>query len=342
MEVKKRSGMREVAQQANLSIATVSRALRDPGSVSEKSLSRVEEAARAVGYTYNAAAGDLLAGRSTVLGVLVPSVANSLFGSTLNGVQDAALDARYSIIQGVTNWDPSREEKLLETLLSRRIHGLVLTGFTDSMRRRLEDAVVENAVRTVVIWEKPRKGKLSYVGFDNLDAARRATDYLIGLGHRRIGLLTGPGSITARARHRFEGYAAALEAAGIPFDPEIALERLPGLNDGREAMSALMSVTPRPTAVFAASDILAIGALRAAHELKLRVPEDVSIVGFDDLEIAAFQHPPLTTVRVPGYRIGALAAQIAMEARELPLRQYCLDSDLVLRSSSGPPAEKGT
>lgn len=329
--------MREVARQANISIATVSRALRDPDSVSPKARDKVQEAARALGYTYNAAAGDLLAGRSTVLGVLVPSVSNSLFGDTLHGLQDAALDANFSLIQGVTQWDPAREEKLLETLLSRRIHGLVLTGLTDTMRERLEGMILKHGIRTVVIWEKPREDHMSYVGFDNFDAAKRATEYLITLGHRRIALLTGPGSITARARHRFEGYSAALQEAGLEFDPEIVLERLPDLNSGREAMRSLMSMNPRPTAVFAASDILATGALRATHEMGLNVPGDVSIVGFDDIEMSGFQNPPLTTIRVPGYKIGMLAGQIAMESRELAPRHYCLDSDIIIRRSSGPP-----
>ena len=336
--------MREVARLANVSVATVSRALRDPKSVSKKSLSKVQEAAKQVGYTYNAAAGDLLAGRSTVLGILVPSVSNSLFGETLHGIQDTAMEAGFSVIQGVTGYDPAKERKLLETFISRRVHGLVLTGLTDTMRNQFDEVMLDNGVRTVVIWESPRSTEarsdlLSYVGFDNFEASKTATEYLIGLGHKRIGLICGPGSMIARARHRFDGYAEALQKAGIPFDPDLVAERLPDLTHGREALISLMSLEDKPSAIFAASDILAIGAIRGAHELGLQIPQDISIVGFDDLEISAFQQPPLTTMKVDGYKIGTLAAQVAIENFDLPLRHYCLDTDLVVRRSSGPPKE---
>ena len=334
---KKSSSMRQVALQANMSIATVSRALRDPSSVSKKALARIQEAAAAVGYTYNATAGDVLAGRSTVLGVMVPSVSSTLFGQSLHGLQDTALEANFSIIQGVTNWEPAREEKLLETMLSRRVHGLVMTGVSDVMRQRVHDMVIEAGIRTVIIWEKPREDDLSYVGIDNFEAARNATSFLIEQGHRRIGLLAGPGSVTARARHRCEGYRAALEDNGLEFDPDLMRERLPDLHNGREAMLALMAIAHPPTAVFAASDILAIGALRGAHEMGVSVPEDVSILGFDNLDITAFQHPPISTMNVPSYKIGELAGQIAIEDKSLPPRKYCLDSELVLRRSVGRP-----
>lgn len=329
--------MRQVAQHANMSIATVSRALRDPDSVSKKALARVEEAAAAIGYTYNASAGDVLAGRSTVLGVLVPSVSSTLFGQMLHALQDAALDAKFSIIQGVTDWERGKEEKLLETMVNRRVHGLILPGVTDAMHDRFVEIVTEAGIRTVVIWEKPRDDELSYVGIDNFGAARDATCFLIDQGHKRIGLLAGPVSITTRTRHRFEGYCAALQERGLDYDPDIVLERLPDLNNGREAMISVMSSPNPPTAVFAASDILAIGALRGAHEMGLAVPGDVSILGFDNLDIAAFQHPPITTMNVPGYQIGELAAQIAIEDQGLPPRKFCLDSDLVLRKSTGQP-----
>lgn len=138
------------------------------------------------------------------------------------------------------------------------------------------------------------------------------------------------------ARHRLEGYRNALERAGIAFDPDLVVERRPDLLEGREAMESLMALPDRPTAVFAASDLLAIGALKAARTMGLDVPGDVSIAGFDDLDVVAYQEPPLTTVRVDAYRIGQLAAQVALEPTGSPARHYCLDSDLVIRGSVGP------
>lgn len=337
VDVKRSSSMRQVAQAANMSIATVSRALRDPESVSKRALARVEEAAAAVGYTYNATAGDVLAGRSTVLGVIVPSVASTLFGPTLHALQDTAMEAQFSVMHAVTNWELGREERLLETMIKRRVHGLVMTGLSERAQDRVCDVVNEAGIRTVVIWEKPVDNGLSYVGIDNFEAARKATAFLIEQGHRRIGFIGGPGSVTPRSQHRCQGYGQALEDHDIAYDADIVLQRFPELANGREAMHHIMSVDDAPTAVFVASDILAIGALRAAHELKLSVPEDVSILGFDNLEITAFQQPPITTMNMPSSQIGTLAAQIALEEHGAPPRHYCLDSELVLRESVGRP-----
>lgn len=331
--------MRKVAQLAEVSVATVSRVLRDDPRVSQDTQARVRAAAAQLGYVYNAAAGDVSGRRSTVLGVLVPMAGNALFGETLHGIQDVALSSGYSIIQGATRYDPAVEAKLIESLLQRRVHGLILTGLTESQKHRLEEVATRTGLPTVVVWEKPPadSGAISYVGFDNRDASMRAVRHLIGLGHRRIGLIVGPYSKLARTRHRLQGYRDALDAAGIPFDPQLVAERLPEPMEGREAMEALMALPEPPTAVFAASDLLAVGAMRAAQGLGLAIPDDVSIVGFDDMDIAAYMHPPLTTIRVDAYRIGRLAAQILIGGkRDGEARQYCLDSDLVIRGTTGP------
>lgn len=335
--MEKNLNMREVASKANVSVATVSRVLRNPGKVSKSTTERVRKAASELGYIYNATAGDILKGRSTVIGLLVPMASNALFGETLHGIQDATAAAGYSIIQGSTRYDHQKEEALIDTQLQRRVHALILTGMTSGMEARIQRLAAQEWARIVVVWEKPKPGlPLSYVGFDNRDAAERMTDHLIGLGHRHIGLIVGPFSRIARARHRLEGYRAALERAGIPFDPDLVMERRPDLLEGREAMDMLMGMKARPTAVFAASDLFAIGALKAARSLGLSVPEDVSIAGFDDMDVVAYQDPPITTIRVDAYRIGQLAAQIAMEPAGSPPRNYCLDSDLVIRGSTGP------
>lgn len=340
--MEKNLNMREVARQANVSVATVSRALRSPDKVAAPTVARVQAAAESLGYVYNATAGDILKGRSTVIGLLVPAVGNALFGETLHGIQDVALAAGYSVIQGTTRYNETSEAMLVDSMLQRRVHALILTGMTYNMEARIQRLASEAGLRVVVVWEKPVKGKsISYVGFDNRDAARRMTEHLVDLGHHRIGLIAGPYSRVGRARCRLEGYRDALQGAGIPFDPDLVIERHPDLLDGREAMEALMALPERPSAVFATSDLLAIGALKAARSLGLSVPGDVSVSGFDDLDVVAYMNPPLTTMRVDAYRIGQLAAQVAIEPAGNPARHYCLDSDLVLRGSVGP-CPKGT
>lgn len=328
--------MREVARRAEVSLATVSRALREPGKVSENTRARVYGAAAALGYIYNAAAGDVSARRSTVIGVLVPTVSNALFGETLHGIQDVAMAAGYSIIQGTTRYDEAAEEKLIESLLQRRVRGLILTGLTYGQEAQIERVTREVGVRTVIVWEKPKPGSVSYVGFDNRAAAAMATRHLIALGHRRIGLIVGPFTRIARTRHRLDGYRDALEAAGIAHDPALVHERTPEPVEGRAAMEALLALDEPPTAVFAASDMLAFGALRAAHAAGLAVPDQVSIIGFDDMDMAAYTQPPLTTIRIDAYRIGRLAAQIVTGPDEAEPRLYCLDTDLIIRGSTGP------
>lgn len=337
--------MRDVGQKANVSAATVSRALRNPEQVSPRTVEKVRKAAEELGYVYNVTARDILEGRSTVIGLLVPTSSSTLFGETIHGVQDVTTKAGFSVIQGATKYDDINEEKLIKSLLERRVHSLILTGVTYRNEELLRRLVKDQWTRIVMVWEKPKSELgISYVGIDNRYAAEQMTDHLINLGHRRIGIIIGPFSRTARVKHRLEGYCDALEKAGIAFDPELVMERRPDLLEGREAMDMLMNLKDRPTAVFAASDLFAIGALKAAKQLGMSVPEDVSIAGFDDMNFSAYQDPSITTVRVDAYRIGKLAAQIAVEPIGTPERSYCLDCDLVIRGSTGPydPKHKKT
>ena len=328
--------MREVARKADVSVATVSRALRSPEQVSPNTVERVRKAAEDLGYVYNATASDILKGRSTVVGLVVPTSSSTLFGETIHGVQDVTAEHGFSVIQGATRYDESREDRLIDTLLERRVHGLILTGVTFRNEDRIRRLAKDQWTRIVLVWEKPKaEFGVSYVGIDNRGAAEHMTNHLIDLGHERIGLIVGPYSRTARAKHRLEGYRDALEKAGIPFDPDLVVERRPDLLEGREAMDGLMSLNDRPTAVFAGSDLFAIGALKAARERGMSVPGDVSIAGFDDMNFGAYQDPPITTVHVQAYRIGQLAAQIAVEPIGTPERNYCLDCDLVVRGSTG-------
>lgn len=329
--------MREIARRTNVSVATVSRALNKPEKVSAGTVREVRKAAEELGYVYNVTARDILKGRSTVIGLLVPTSSSTLFGETIHGVQDVTTEAGFSVIQGATRYDEDTEDALIESLLERRVHALILTGVTFRNEERVRRLARDQRTRIVVVWEKPKSDVcISYVGIDNRNAAERMTQHLIDLGHRRIGMIVGPFSRTARVRHRLEGYRDALEKAGIPFDPEIVMERRPDLLEGREAMEMLMSQPHRPTAVFAASDLFAIGALKAAKQRGMSVPDDVSIAGFDDMNFGAYQDPPITTVRVDAFRIGKLAAQIAVEPLGTPERSYCLDCDLVIRGTTGP------
>lgn len=199
---------------------------------------------------------------------------------------------------------------------------------------------MDQGISCVTIWEKLEESDLNFVGFDNLKAAYSATDYLIKLGHRRIGLIVGPYKKVGRVKKRFLGYQKALKESDIKFDPALVIATEPDLMEGRQAMRQILSLKDPPTAVFAASDRLAIGGLLEIKHAGLSVPQDVSLVGFDDVEFAAYCDPPLTTVRVPAKEMGYLAVKTLVQCIESPAeaaRQYCLDTDLIIRDSCSTP-----
>jgi DNA-binding LacI/PurR family transcriptional regulator len=236
---------------------------------------------------------------------------------------------------GHSNYDNRAELKLLQRFQERQVAGLILAGFTFGQEDFIRN-LIKNGITCIVTSERLDDQSMSYVGYDNLKAAYTVTEYLIGLKHRRIGLLVGPCSKMSRVKKRLEGYKRALEKHGIPYDPSLVIEREPTLIDGKEVMGVLLSLPQRPTAVFAASDWLAIGGLAAIKEKGLRVPEDISLAGFDDIDIASYCDPPLTTIRVPAYEMGSIAMRALVEmikSDKSESRHYCLETDLVVRES---------
>lgn len=327
--------MKEIAKLAGVSPATVSRTFKSPDLVDERTRLRIMQIAEQQNYIYNAAAGSLSSQKSTLIGVLIPSANKSFYGKSLIAIQDKAQELGFSIIIGNTKYDHRVERKLIEQFLQNRVAGMILTGYHLKNKNYIKQ-FLKKGPPCVFTWEKLEGEAYSYVGFDNFAAAFSVTEYLVGLKHRRIGLFIGPYFKMNRVKHRFDGYRAALEKYKIPFDPDLVYERDPNFTEGKEAMGALLSRENPPTAIFAASDSLAIGAMAAARQQGVRVPEDISIAGFDDIEFAAFCEPPLTTVRVPAYEMGMHAMTCLSEminGTSDQVRQYHLDTDLIIRKS---------
>jgi DNA-binding LacI/PurR family transcriptional regulator len=325
--------IQKVAELAGVSMATVSRTIRCPQLVKPETQQRVMEVIRQQNYVYHGPAADLSRRRSSTIGMLVPS--SHVFTRTTIAVLEKAQENNLTVIVGNTRYDAAREQTLMRQLQERRPAGIICTGFTAENEKYLHQ-FQQDSIPCILIWEKPSDPTTSYVGFDNYKAAYEMTAYLISLGHERIGLIIGPYSKVRRVRERLRGYQECLEAHRISFDPEIVVEKEPVLADGMEAMLRLMAHPIPPTAVFAASDVLAIGALSAARSLGLQVPGDVSVAGFDDIEYAAFSQPALTTVRVQGYEIGEMAVKLLLEMiqEDKPqVRQICMRTDLVVRDS---------
>ena len=329
------AGMKQIADRVGVSVATVSRAINSPEKVKAETLERIKQAFEDHGYTYNAAAADLVRKQSTVIGVLVPNAKTPLFSSTLLGILDCLQGTGYSMIVGNSKYDENIENELLVQFHQRQIAGIIRAGFEFNAARFSKWLKVAD-IPCVIMLEKLENSGFNFVGFDNYQAAQAMTNYLLSLRHSRIGLIIGPFSRIERVHKRFQGYCAALKAAGLPLDPSIVIETEIDLSSGANAIQELLSRPDPPTAIFAAADYLALGALRAAHELGLNVPDDISIAGFGDIEVAAYSNPPLTTVRVPGYQCAYKATEVLLKQIRKGVQtpvQYCLDIDVIIRST---------
>lgn len=327
--------MKDISREVGVSVATVSRAIHYPHLVRSETRDQIRRVMDRLGYVYHATAGDLSRNRSSIIGVIIPTAKSLIFSSSLLALQEIAQEQNYSLIVGSSKYSAQIEHQLLKQFKERRVAGVILTGFVIGQESLVKE-LVQSGIPCVVIWDKLEDSDLSYVGFDNFKATYAMTEYLIGLRHRDIGLIIGPHSKVERVSKRLHGFKAALRDNGVLFRPEWVLEKEPTLIDGKEAMNRLLSLPQRPTAVFAASDTLALGAMAAIREAGLRIPDDVSIVGFDDVEVAAYCNPPLTTVRVPAYEIGQMAIKILLDKVNNPadtVRQYCLDTNLIVRNS---------
>jgi DNA-binding LacI/PurR family transcriptional regulator len=327
----------DIAKLAGVSSATVSRVIHSPQKVRPETRRRVCQLFEKHHYIYNATAADLSRQKTKVIGLLVPTTRSPVFANSVLAVQEQCQNYGYSVFLGNTQYDAQTEERLIRQFQERRVAGMILTGFAFG-REQLVTDLIEAGLPTVVIWEKLDDPLINYVGFDNFQTAYVMTNYLINLGHRRIGLIMGPYSKVGRVRKRWEGFRAAMAEKGLKIEPGLVIEKEPTLKNGEEAMAQLLNHHKRPTAVFAASDVFAIGALKAAKERGLMVPRDISIAGHDDIDFAAYSTPSLTTVRVPSYEIGRLAVEVLLskiENNKGRSRQHCLETKLVIRESCG-------
>lgn len=303
--------MRDVAERAGVSTMTVSRALSTPDRVSPEIRRRVEEAVGASGYVPNRLAGSLSSSRSNVAGLVVPSIRNTLFSDTIQGISDVLHRHGHHLMVADSAYSPQEEEALVTAFLAQRVAGLVLhnTTHTPALReliRRSGVPVVENGTLT----DDPLDMVVSY---SNVDAAKAMTLHLVRLGYRRIALVTLPLANNERSLERRRGHAAALAEAGLPVDPRIMLEMPPGLPSGCEAILRLLDIAPAVDAVFFAGDVLAVGALLECQRRGVAVPGRIAIASFDDVDLLRHLNPGITTVRLPRREVGRRSAEILLD-----------------------------
>lgn len=329
--------IQDVARFAQVSTATVSRALSSPERVSESTRARISDAVSATGYTLNQAARSLRQRTSRTILVGLPDIRNPFFSSILDAIEREAALRGYGVLvcNRYSGADPVRA--LGEYFLSHRADGLLLLDGSLDLTQLLALTAEPNAVPLVVACEEILHAPFHTVKTDNANAAARATQHLIDLGHVRIGHITGPQGNVLRGE-RLQGFEQAMSGAGLNVLPDWLFAGNFQMESGYAAALQYLSMSNRPSAMFAANDEMAIGFLSGLREQGLECPRDISIIGFDDLAVALHYSPPLTTVRQPREKLGQLAAELLInilegQAISAPLR-IVLSSEMVIRAST--------
>ncbi len=335
--------IRDVARVSRVSVATVSRVFNDNPRVSETTRNRVLVAATRLGYWPNGIARSLITNRTHALGVLLPDLHGEFFSEVIRGIDSAARQRKLHLLVSSFTSNPDDLMSALRAVRGRVDGLIVMTPDLDASNALPPGA---GSIPTVLLnpeVEVPGRDSISIANFDGAHAMVR---HLLKLGHRRIATVTGP-EPNIDARQRLDGYRAALRTAGVEPSEELEYRGHFTERSGYEATVGLLECTPRPTAIFVANDHMAVGALGALQDSRLRVPEDVAVTGFDDIPMARYLTPPLTTVHVDMLRLGQRAVQLLLDPRDPAPpgeRHEVLSTTLVVRSSCGsrPPRQAGS
>ena len=337
MATRRRPTIYDVAREAGVSTATVSRALNGTGRIAPATREAIEQAVERLDYRPNTIARSLVTKSTQTIAFLLPDITNPFYASLVSGIQQIALASGHTMLLCTTGGDAEREAEYLSLLRAKQVDGALVDGLVLPPERIAE--FVEDGFPIVCLDRDVRSQSVPLVQVDNHRGARLAVDHLVGLGHVRIAHLTGAPELGISGE-RLAGYHAALGAAKVPFDPGLVRAGHFSEDGGYDATHALLESGARFTGVFAANDLSAIGALAALREAGLTVPDDVSVVGFDDLRLSARTAPPLTTVRQPAVEIAQRATQILVAliaGRRVRKLRYLLEPALVVRSSTAPP-----
>jgi len=328
--------LEDVARRAGVSTATVSRCLNDPGLVIEATRERVLEAVAALGYAPNFGARALAARRTNTIGAIIPTMENAIFARGLQAFQEELGTHGFTTLVASSSYRPDLEEAQIRTLIARGADGLLLIGH--DRPAQVYDFLDRRGVPYLVAWVYDPARDRPSIGFDNRAAMQSLAARVLALGHRRIGLISAPQAHNDRARDRVQGVLAEVAAQGLDAGAVQITETPYSIENGGAAFRALMTGGEPPTAVLCGNDVLAAGALSTAREMGLRVPQDVSITGFDDIEIARIVDPPLTTVHVPHRAMGTEAARmlVALVAGAGTAERVRLDTDIRMRGTLGP------
>ncbi len=325
----------DVAKRAGVSTATVSRALATPDLVSDEARARVMAAIKATGYTPNVAARNLRARRTMMVLVIVPNIANDFFAEILRGIDDELVASGYGLIIGNLDNKEEREPRYVDLVFSGQVDAVLSLSARVPIGNGRAMTAAGLPMATICVGV-PESG-LPFVMVDNHKAGLAAARHLVELDHRRFGYIAGPADNMNDVQRR-AGFVAGLEAAGIDSCQTVFWPGDFYFDAGAAAGRDFLSRAERPTAIFAASDYMAIGFMKTVTLRGVRVPEDVSVVGFDGIQFSEVVAPTLTTIRQPRHELGRVGARLILECLkgEMPASTY-LDAPLLVRESTAPP-----
>jgi LacI family transcriptional regulator len=324
----------DVAKRADVSVATVSRVMNTPQVVRPDVRQRVNDVIKEMGYTRNAAARALRSQSNRLFGALVPTLNQAIYAAMIDALQRRLSEKGYLLVVGQTDFSPETELLHVNALIEHGAEALVLVGHAHSPE--LYQLLERKKIPFINTYTYSPDSGHPCVGFDNALATRQMADFVMDLGHQDVAMIVGITKNNDRATERLEGVRQAIEARGMTLNPDYVFESRYTIDGGRHAMRQLLRLERPPTAVLTGSDVLAFGALVECKAQGIAVPEQVSIVGFDDMEFAAHLDPPLTTLQVPVAQMGQNAADylLACVANEPRYDQVELETRLVVRKTT--------
>lgn len=327
----------DVAKRAGVAPITVSRVINRSGYYSQETLERVESAVAELGYVPNTLARSLRSKRTQTLALVITDITNPFFTSIARGVEDTASDAGFTVIFCNTDESEVEERQYVQVLLQKKVDGILLVPARSSAQSI--EFIHKQNTPVVVLDRRIPEAKADVVRCDSEGGAYHLVQLLISLGHRRIAILSGPDRVST-SLDRVSGCQRALDEAGIDAESRLVLSGEFTQNSGYNMAIEALAVTPPPTALFAANNFIAIGALRAIRDSGLRVPEDLSLVGFDDLPPTLVTFPFLTVASQPAYEMGQKATELLLNRLNKNIsgdyQEIVLPTELIVRQSSGP------
>jgi LacI family transcriptional regulator len=331
--------LKDIAQSIGVSVMTVSKALRDAPDVSAETKARIKSLALQMGYVPDSSAQGLRTKTTKFFGLIIPSVANPVYARTVMAIEERAHELGYDILLAHSLNKPEREEFCLRRFLSRRVDGLFISPvYRFEAEARIYQEILASKIPAVLLGPPAAFCKsFASVEIEELSASYSATKHLLDLGHKRIAYFTGP-PVAPWAHERFEGYRRALREAGLEVDDKLVFQAGGSIEDGTNAALQMLNEDCNVTAVQAVSDLVAIGCANALLSQGLKIPEDISVVGFGNVLLAEYFQVPLTTIRQPKYRLGIAAVETMLHLlRGEKVQPKRLPAELVPRKSSAPP-----